>query len=424
MVGSRLDNVPFMQWSWRTKAGIDEFGKNIQRGKGDHGSSVPGVGVLECLASLKQDDHERIELSKKISWIVRHGAMTINVNIDDDGWVSVDEILRLDVLEHINANKFFEVVTESNRQKKRYELKETKEGYFIRAIGRKAPYLSNVGAREQRSTENWLARSSADNAKDQNTGKERRKIKGGNGLSSRFVENGPEEGMTVGMEGACGKDAGKGAARCSKISPKDFGGKGKNNAKEIEIGSVTAGSKSKREMIYDLGQPNTATSCKDTPNNSMVMSPPNSHLLQHMQTLQQMQAMHHLQMMHRVHAMQQVQAMQQAQAMYSQYQIKVRHQLQEARALQQMQAPFWETPGPAFGRPWQSMDEWCEAIDHDVDQQMLGPYDGSGPFVWEGSMDHPGPAFYNPYIEHHSPHTQTCRDPAVGLRRVLESNYD
>ena len=66
--------------------------------------------TLEQQMSLKPGDDERTEISKKISWILRHGAKKaqslcesglqkyseVNVNIDETGWVNVNDLLSSD----------------------------------------------------------------------------------------------------------------------------------------------------------------------------------------------------------------------------------------------------------------------------------------------------------------------------------------
>merc|ERR1719201_1330713 len=106
MIGSRADGVLFVRWSWREKAGLEESDLEDSESEAEplpeiripHGQKPQkqkDQSVLEHLASLQPDDYERIELSKKISWILRHGARSTNTRCDvkmsDDGWVLVSD---------------------------------------------------------------------------------------------------------------------------------------------------------------------------------------------------------------------------------------------------------------------------------------------------------------------------------------------
>lgn len=174
-IGSRADGVDFVQWNWQAAIGIDDD-QDPQDGRSvsGRGSSAPGSGgggerraddsVLRHLSSLQQGDYERIETSKRLSWILRRGARSLHVAIDKDGWVKVADLLELDVLNCRHAPKFLEMVTASNKQKRRYELKRVDEATFIRATGkvssreaasrklqREVPIASKVDAERQKS---------------------------------------------------------------------------------------------------------------------------------------------------------------------------------------------------------------------------------------------------------------------------------
>lgn len=82
---------------------------------------------------VKPGDDERTTISKKISWILRHGAkraslgMAVyginNLAITDDGWVKISELLKTELMSGVSHGKFMGVVHESNQQKTRYEVK-------------------------------------------------------------------------------------------------------------------------------------------------------------------------------------------------------------------------------------------------------------------------------------------------------------
>merc|ERR1719491_2865845 len=49
----------------------------------------------------------------------------------------MSDLLQFDSLQGMTLNRLLQVVTESNKQKYRYELRESKEGQLIRASGKK-----------------------------------------------------------------------------------------------------------------------------------------------------------------------------------------------------------------------------------------------------------------------------------------------
>lgn len=83
-----------------------------------------------------QSDDERTAISKKISWILRHGARESNVDIDDDGWVPFAQFRNWGSLRNLPLQKVLAVIAESNVQKNRYELKEESDAMFIRATAK------------------------------------------------------------------------------------------------------------------------------------------------------------------------------------------------------------------------------------------------------------------------------------------------
>lgn len=92
---------------------------------------------LEQLMSLKPGDDERTEMSKKLSWILRHGAKKVNVDIDEEGWISLSSLCCHDILNNIEEERLLAVIDDSNQQKMRYELKEVEGGRrLIRAVSK------------------------------------------------------------------------------------------------------------------------------------------------------------------------------------------------------------------------------------------------------------------------------------------------
>eukprot|EP00927_Polykrikos_kofoidii_P049656 TRINITY_DN43693_c0_g1_i1.p1 TRINITY_DN43693_c0_g1~~TRINITY_DN43693_c0_g1_i1.p1 ORF type:complete len:350 (-),score=65.98 TRINITY_DN43693_c0_g1_i1:331-1275(-) len=81
-------------------------------------------------------DDERTTISKKLSWILRHGAKRVEIKINDDGWIKVTDLLTWKLLEDVPLEKLMQVIKESNEQKPRYELIDSAEGQLIKAIRR------------------------------------------------------------------------------------------------------------------------------------------------------------------------------------------------------------------------------------------------------------------------------------------------
>eukprot|EP00927_Polykrikos_kofoidii_P024679 TRINITY_DN22396_c0_g1_i1.p1 TRINITY_DN22396_c0_g1~~TRINITY_DN22396_c0_g1_i1.p1 ORF type:complete len:474 (-),score=125.90 TRINITY_DN22396_c0_g1_i1:72-1433(-) len=97
--------------------------------------------LLEQIFSLKSEDDERTSISKKLSWILRHGAKKVQLEITEDGWIKVIDLLKLELLEDVSEEKLMHVVAESNRLKPRYELKDSDGGHVIKAIKRERKAL-------------------------------------------------------------------------------------------------------------------------------------------------------------------------------------------------------------------------------------------------------------------------------------------
>jgi len=152
MVGSGLEGVGFMRWSWREKTGEDAprqhaEGEEQEEEREEADGEARAGNVFDFLSALKQDDHERVDLSKKLSFILRreYGARTMGLTHAEGGWVDVKDLLQMELFDGISREKFREIVEESNKQKPRYELKEDAHGERIRACGKKAPAAARDG---------------------------------------------------------------------------------------------------------------------------------------------------------------------------------------------------------------------------------------------------------------------------------------
>lgn len=76
----------------------------------------------------RDDDDEFVIISKHISWILRHGAKRVNLNLDADGWVNLKDLIELEVMDNIAEEKIMQVIEESNKEKRRYEVEDTTDG--------------------------------------------------------------------------------------------------------------------------------------------------------------------------------------------------------------------------------------------------------------------------------------------------------
>lgn len=101
--------------------------------------------MLDQIRSLEDDDDERTQISKKISWILRHGARKVNIKTVEDGWVKVSDLMKVEILEEIPEQTIKQVIAESNAQKLRYELKESPDGQLIKAISKSDRKSISIG---------------------------------------------------------------------------------------------------------------------------------------------------------------------------------------------------------------------------------------------------------------------------------------
>lgn len=86
---------------------------------------------------LKEGDDDRTVLSKKLSYVLRHGAKELGLNVDDGGFVSVSALLAVEPLfGGVPLEALVEIVEQSNMLKQRYELVLRDGDYLIRATGK------------------------------------------------------------------------------------------------------------------------------------------------------------------------------------------------------------------------------------------------------------------------------------------------
>lgn len=91
--------------------------------------------TLASIKSLDPEDDERTTISKKISWILRHGAPKGYVECNPDGWVQMSDLLKAEILEGVSRETIDRVIIDSNAKKLRYQL--SNDGSKIRAYEKK-----------------------------------------------------------------------------------------------------------------------------------------------------------------------------------------------------------------------------------------------------------------------------------------------
>lgn len=94
--------------------------------------------ILEQVTSLSPEDDERAAASKKISWILRHGARKVALKPDEEGFVTVADLAKVEILDDLSEEKLMALIEVSNAQKLRYEIKDSPEGKLIKALSKDA----------------------------------------------------------------------------------------------------------------------------------------------------------------------------------------------------------------------------------------------------------------------------------------------
>ncbi|GAN03051.1 RNA 2'-phosphotransferase, Tpt1 / KptA family protein [Mucor ambiguus] len=75
------------------------------------------------------DPKEEVQLSKLLSYLLRHGAVKEKLNISSDGFVAVNNILSRPKFKHVTFEQIQYLV--AHNDKKRYELVQTPEGEWL-----------------------------------------------------------------------------------------------------------------------------------------------------------------------------------------------------------------------------------------------------------------------------------------------------
>lgn len=130
------------------KVAVEGEKKEGEKGKGKGAakdkpkkSALTKSQAMAQIPSITADDDEREATSKKISWILRKGAAKVNISMSSDGWCKFADLCNAELLEDedktkASEDKIMSVIDESNKQKNRYETKDTDDGKLIRAIKR------------------------------------------------------------------------------------------------------------------------------------------------------------------------------------------------------------------------------------------------------------------------------------------------
>jgi 2'-phosphotransferase len=78
-----------------------------------------------------QMDRKHTNLSKSLSWLLRHGAVQNGIKVSPDGYVLLDDVLKM---KQFSKNTLDEVqFVVDNNEKKRFDLKQDNSQYYIRA---------------------------------------------------------------------------------------------------------------------------------------------------------------------------------------------------------------------------------------------------------------------------------------------------
>lgn len=86
---------------------------------------------------VKDGDDDRAVLSKKLSYVLRHGAKDLDLEMNADGFVQVADLLAVEMFfKGVTLEFLQDVVEQSNVDKSRYELIEESGAWLIRATGK------------------------------------------------------------------------------------------------------------------------------------------------------------------------------------------------------------------------------------------------------------------------------------------------
>lgn len=77
------------------------------------------------------DDPSDVQLSKKLSWLLRHGAVKKGISLDEEGYAKITNLLALNEFKKFTLEQILYVV--EHNDKKRFAVKECDGTFYIRA---------------------------------------------------------------------------------------------------------------------------------------------------------------------------------------------------------------------------------------------------------------------------------------------------
>ena len=86
---------------------------------------------FDFINSNNSDVKSNVKLSKRLSWILRWGAVELGLKVTADGSVLLDDILKLQDMRHLTLADIKDVV--KNNDKQRFTMKESDGNTYIRA---------------------------------------------------------------------------------------------------------------------------------------------------------------------------------------------------------------------------------------------------------------------------------------------------
>ncbi len=95
------------------------------------------------MASASGAGGRSVALSKKLSWLLRHGAANSGLELDSEGFLEVDSVLALPTFAAFCLADIEKVVAENN--KKRFSLKTSDGKLLIRANQGHTLPVENLG---------------------------------------------------------------------------------------------------------------------------------------------------------------------------------------------------------------------------------------------------------------------------------------
>merc|ERR1719498_103431 len=96
----------------------------------EHGVSTPAE------SRIPMEDSELHEISRRLSWILRHGGKAAGVSLNPRGWAKIKDILGSKYMENITQEKLHEVINRSNQEKLRYDVTTDNAGMvMVRCVG-------------------------------------------------------------------------------------------------------------------------------------------------------------------------------------------------------------------------------------------------------------------------------------------------